>query len=495
MRVWKRQMNAVTRAYHENRMAVWLIAAFTAIRLAVAPTFGLGTDEAHYVLYAKFLDLSYFDHPPLVGWTHALFFYTLGENEFLARLPAILLFAVTSFLCYRFTLLVGGERRALIATAALNSSFLLSGLGLMLLPESLLLPLVFAIMYAVRRLERSPDVMNFILLGLFLGFAGLAKYTAILFVPAIALYGVIKKRYDILFNPRLLISVAVSLSIITPVLYWNVQNDFVSFHYQIDHVVGSHSPDFEALFRSLAAQFGAYSPPLFCLAFYGLYDSLRGRDSALLLSALIGCSVMVFFVYESLFKFTLPHWSAVFYLIFIPLGVVMMDKGPVRVKRGILFFSLGLSIIVTLILSTELAVKAFRFPDYKSPFSNVYGIKDVLKRANAIMAADTSSDKALAVTNWTDVDRTLYYNLPFGSTVFLIDKGDERFSHWITGSPLGLDILFLNNHFHWRDVSREMSCREVQNAGRMDILLRGGKVDTVDFVWCRSFGGVKSGYE
>ena len=82
-------MNGVVRAYHENRAAVWLIAAFTAVRLAVAPTFGLGTDEAHYVLYAKFLDLSYFDHPPLVGWTHALFYYTLGTNEFLARLPAM----------------------------------------------------------------------------------------------------------------------------------------------------------------------------------------------------------------------------------------------------------------------------------------------------------------------------------------------------------------------------------------------------------------------
>ena len=60
--------------YRDNRAALWIIAAFTAVRLAVAPTFGLGTDEAHYVLYAKHLALSYFDHPPLVGWTHALFY-------------------------------------------------------------------------------------------------------------------------------------------------------------------------------------------------------------------------------------------------------------------------------------------------------------------------------------------------------------------------------------------------------------------------------------
>jgi len=485
-------MNAVTRAYHENRAAIWLIAAFTAVRLAVAPAFGLGTDEAQYVLYAKFLALSYFDHPPLVGWTQALLYYTFGTNAFLVRLPAILLFSVTSFLCYRFTLLLGGEKPALLATAALNGSFLLSGLGLMLLPESLLLPLAFALIFTVRRLERAPDMVSFILLGLALGLAGLAKYTAVLLVPALILYGVIQKRYDILFNPRLLISAVVALIIVTPVIYWNIQNDFVSFRYQTGHVLGSRSPDLGIFFGSLAAQFGAYSPPLFCLAFYGLYALLRSRNDTLLLPALIGGSVLVFFLYSSLFTFTLPHWPAVFYAICIPLGVVMMDKGPVHVKRTILIFSLGFSIIVVLLLQAELAIKAFRFPDYRSPFRTIYGLKDVLRRANDILARDPSSDKALAVTNWTDVSRALYYNLPFGSTVFLIDKHDERYSRWITGSPLGLDILFLNNHFHPRDVHAEMKCREVRDAGRMDIMLRGGKVDTVDFVWCRSFGGLKS---
>ena len=485
-------MNAFKRAYHENRAAFWLIAAFTAVRLVVAPTIGLGTDEAHYVLYAKFLDLSYFDHPPLVGWTHALFYYIFGTNEFLVRLPAILLFTVTSFLCYRFTLLEGGERSALLATVALNGSFLLSGLGFMLLPESLLLPLVFALMHAVRKLERSPDPLNFVLLGLVLGLAGLAKYTAILFVPALTLYGVAKQRYDILFNPRMLISAAVAFIMVTPVIYWNVQNGFMSIRYQIGHVLGSHSPGFETLFGSLAAQFGAYSPPLFCLAFYGLYSSLKSHSDHLLLSVLIGGSVFLFFIYESLFKFTLPHWYAVFYVIFIPLGVVMMDKGPVRAKRAILLFSLGFSTVIALLLQAEIAVKAFRFPDYKSPFRNVYGLREVLSRANDILTADPSYNKALAVTNWTDVSRTLYYNLPFGNKVFLVDKHDERFSRWITDSPIGMDILFINNHFHWRDISNDMRCREVRTAGRVDILLRGGKVDTVDFVWCRSFGGAKS---
>jgi hypothetical protein len=486
-------MNSFIRWYNENRAAAWVIAAFTALRLAVAPTFGLGTDEAHYVLYARFLDLSYFDHPPLVGWTHALFYYTLGTNEFLARLPAILLFIVTSLLCHRLVLSVSGKRPALLAIVALNSSFLLSGLGLMLLPESLLLPFVFILIFTVLRLEHDPELNNFILLGLVLGLAGLAEYTAILFVPPILIYGLIKKRYDILLNPRLIIAAIVALLIISPVIYWNVHTDFISFRYQSGHVVGGHLPNFTKFFQALGAQFGAYSPPYFCLAFYGLYKAFRSKNDVLLLSGLIGASILLFFLYSSLFKFALPHWSALFYVLFVPLGVAFLDQSPLRMKRGILVFSIGFSVVLALALQAELAVKAFRFPDFKSPFRDVYRIPDVVKRANEILAQDPSPRKALAVTNWTYVSRMMYYDTPYKSSVFLIGNDDERFRSWYTGSPLGADILFITNHFERPDIGREMKCSSVSDAGKMDLLLHGGKVDTIDYVWCRSFGGVTTG--
>jgi len=486
-------MNSLTRLYDENREALWIIAAFSALRLAVAPTFGLGTDEAHYVLYARFLDLSYFDHPPLVGWTHALIYYTLGTNEFLARLPAILLFVVTSFLCYRFVLSVSSKKPALLSIIALNSSFLLSGLGLMLLPESLLLLITFALIFIVLRLERGPDTRNFILLGLILGLAGLAKYTAILFVPAILIYGLIKKRYDILLNPRILISALVALAVISPVIYWNLHNDFISFRYQSSHVVGGQMPNFVKFFQGIGAQFGAYSPPFFCLAFYGFYKSFRSRKDALMLAALIGAVILLFFLYSSLFKFALPHWSAVFYVLFIPLGIAFLDLSPIRMKRGMLIFSIGFSIVVSLLTLTELAVKAFRFPDYKSPFRDIYGIPETIKRANEILSQDASSRKALAVTNWTYVSRMMYYNLPYKSGVFLLGNDDERFTTWYTGSPFGADILFITSHFERPDIGRKMKCSGVMDAGQMDILLHGGRVDTIDYVWCRSFEGVNPG--
>mgnify|MGYP006387388173 CR=1 FL=1 len=45
-----------------------LLAVVCAVHFAVGASVGLSVDEAHYALYAQHLALSYFDHPPLVGW-------------------------------------------------------------------------------------------------------------------------------------------------------------------------------------------------------------------------------------------------------------------------------------------------------------------------------------------------------------------------------------------------------------------------------------------
>ncbi len=45
-----------------------LLAALVLLHAVVGGYIGLSVDEAHYLLYAYHPALSYFDHPPLVGW-------------------------------------------------------------------------------------------------------------------------------------------------------------------------------------------------------------------------------------------------------------------------------------------------------------------------------------------------------------------------------------------------------------------------------------------
>jgi 4-amino-4-deoxy-L-arabinose transferase-like glycosyltransferase len=473
-----------------NREILLLIAFFTLVRLAVAPSFGLGVDEAHYFLYAKYLDLSYVDHPPLVGWFHALIYYLFGTSELLVRLPAIILFALTTFLIYRFTATLSGSRNiALMAALAVNSSFLFNALSFMLLPDSFLYPLMLLLIFTIKKIEATPERKYFICLGVLLGLSGLAKYTAILFVPPLVVYFMTKQRYDLLISKRMLMAALIALLMISPVLYWNLQNDFVSFRYQAGHVMGSSSIDIKAFFTSLVAQFGSYSPFLFLIAFYAFFKSFGKKNDWIRLGLLFGGTILIFFLFTSLRETALPHWNSPFYLLFIPIGVYYLSGPAKNWKKVFLNFAIVFSLIVTLLLYVELAGKFFRFPDYQSPFRDIYGYAAIAAEADQILKKDQSARRALAVTNWTVGSRMTYYALPFDMEVFVIDERVDQFDFWQKKSPLGYDLLFINTYFDQEMIVEKYRCDSVQHANFIDILLNGGKVNSIEYVWCRNFQG------
>jgi len=475
----------------QHKTVLGLIAFFTVIRLAVAPFFGLGVDEAHYVLYAKHLDLSYVDHPPLVGWVHALFYYIWGSNEFLARLPAVLLFAAVAYCTYGFILrITASVGLALIAVLSLQCSFMFNALALMLLPDSLLLLLVFGLIFLAAKIEREKKPLDFIGLGVVLGLMGLAKYTSILLVPPLVGYFLMKKRSDIVFSPYMFWAAIVALVMVSPVFYWNNMHDFISFRYQGSHVFGTLASSFKRFAESLGAQFGAYSPPLFLAAYYGFFKSIKSKNEYLRLAVLFGGTILIFFLLTSFFERTLPHWPAVFYLLFIPIGAVELLQSGRRWKINFLYFSIGFSLFLTLFVYVELTGKFFTFPDYKSPFRDIYGFPEIVRRADGIIKKDASPrPKAVAVSNWTMGSRTLYYNLPYKNEVFVIDHRRDQFDLWEKKTPLGYDLLVMNSHFHHLDVAKDIKCSRVEFADKIDIVLNGGKVDTIEYWWCRNYGG------
>ena len=476
-----------------NKQIFFLIGFFTLIRLFVAPFFGLGVDEAHYVLYAKYLAWSYVDHPPLVGWVHAPVFYLLGTNEFLARLPAILIFAAASYCAYLFILkITQSTRLSLMSVLALNCSFMFNALGLMLLPDSLLLIFVFLLIFIAEKIDREKKPLDFILLGILLGLMGLAKYTSILLVPPLIIFFLMKKRYDVIFSRYMFLAALIAFIFIIPVIYWNITHNFISFRYQGSHVFGSLATSFKNFFESLAAQFGAYSPFLFIIAFYGFFKVLRSPNVYLRLAVLFGGTIMVFFLLTSFSERTLPHWPGIFYLIFIPIGTYTLLQAPEKWKRNFLYFSVGFSLVLTLFIYVELAGKFFTFPDYKSPFRDIYGFPSILRQADGILKKEISAaPKAIAVSNWTMGSRTMYYSLGYGNQVFVIDDRKDQFDVWQKNVPLGYDLLFLNTHFHELNVEKYARCDRVESAGKKDLLLNGGKVDSIEYIWCRNYRGAK----
>jgi len=550
-----------------KRLTLLLVGMMTLLRLIVAPTFGLGVDEAHYFLYAYFLDWSYVDHPPLVGWAHWPLYKMFGTNEFLVRVPAILLFAAVSVLLYHWVRSFSRSSViAFLSVAAVNSSFLFNAMSVMLLPDCFLLLLIFPLMETIRKIAAAGPgegrTGDFLLLGLLLGLAGLAKYTAILFVPPLIVYILMKKRYDLLYSPRMLLAAGIALIVISPVLYWNIRHDFISFRYQGGHVLAAAAPSLKSFLVSLLAQCGAYSPLLFAVAFFGLGRSWKAADDRLRLAVLFGVTLLIFFFYSSLYERTLPHWPSLFYLLFIPVGAYCLLASGSRKQRNFFYFSMGFSLTLTLFLYAALPAKWFTFPDYQSPFRDIVGYELIAREADALLrqgppggkeaswpgagtaappapggtswpvggggerilskgivatgavtgaagipvavpggeknrtAAEQATSPsparktALAATNWTLGSRLIYYSLPYGRAVFVLDDRTDQFDVW-QSPPLGYDLLFVKTHFHGLDIAPAYRCDACASVKKMDIVLNGGKVDSVEFVWCRNYRGPK----
>ena len=470
----------------EHRGFLLFITAVAILRLLIAPYVGLGVDEAHYVLYGLNLDWSYFDHPPLVGWTQYIFTSLFGVNEFGARVAAILIGFFTSLFLYQLIYQIDkNATKSFMAVLALYASFIFNALFLMLMPDTLLFLLIIPIIFAVIRLEKESSTKNWLLLGVLLGLAGLSKYTAVLFILPIILYLLLKKRYELFYSPKLLLGAAIALLIISPVLYWNIKHNWISFTYQSSHVVGSTHIHWGGFFKSLGAQFGAYNPLLVPLAFYGLYKSLRSKNDTLFLSGLFGLTLISFFTYAALYKTALPHWSALFYLLFIPLGTYyMLDISKKYVKFAIIF-----GLFISALAYAELVFKFIPQPDYKSIHRDIYGWDTIMKRANAAIKDDKK--EALAVTNWTLASRAMFYNRNYPSKVYLLDKRKDQFDLWEEKHKKGKDIIIINTHFFHKNVASTMKCNRVYPIERFDINISKRRVNTIELVMCKNFQGLK----
>ncbi len=473
-------------AAKEHSLFLYFILFVALLRLLLAPLVGLGVDEAHYALYALNLDLSYFDHPPLVGWIQYVFISIFGDGEFGVRVSAILIGSFTSIFIYKLIYDINNNpTEAFIAVLALHASFLFNALFIMLMPDTLLFLLILPIIFTVIEIQKSNSYTMWILLGILLGLSGLAKYTAILFLIPIILYFLVKKRYDLLFSIKIIPAVTVALLIVSPVLIWNIQNDWASLAYQSNHVVGSNTIRWNGFIQSLGAQIGAYNPFLVPLAFYGLYRTLRSQNDTLLLSGLFGLTLILFFTYASLYKTALPHWSALFYLLFIPIGAFYI----VESWKKYLYFAIGFGLLLSTLSYAELAFKFLPQPDHQSLHRDIYGWDEIMKKANTHIK--DSNREALAVTNWTLASRAIYYNRANKSSVYLIDRRSDQFDIWENSSAKNRDLIVITTYDFKKDIDKYIFCDETIKLEKFDIILNNNIVNSIELTKCTNYQGLK----
>ena len=322
-----------------ERMMVWLLAISALVRGVLAAWMELGNDEVYYWTYALYPDWSHFDHPPMVGWVIQLFSLNLlFDSEFFIRLASVVFMTANTYIIYRIGTEIKdaqtGFYAALLYTASIYA-FVITGTFIM--PDTpLMLFWLLAVWMAILVIAKRDDEaiqrknLNLVLFGLFAGLAMLSKYSGAFLWVGMGVYILIFNRKQ-LKNPYLYLSLLVSAACCVPILYWNLQNDFISFRFHGDRVSLFGKPNFSTFGTELAGEFLYNNPVNFVLAIFAVVAAFKKKiqiEKPVVRLLLCTALPLVFvFLFFSLTRPTLPHWNAPAYVLIIILSACYLhDK-------------------------------------------------------------------------------------------------------------------------------------------------------------------------
>nr|NQU92312.1 glycosyltransferase family 39 protein [Bacteroidota bacterium] len=267
-----------------NLLLVMIIFISTIIRGFFAWTLELGNDEVYYWTYALYPDLSHFDHPPMVGFTIQVFSWNLHfSSELFIRLGSVILGGFNTWLIFLIGKSVKDRLTGLFAALLYSSSvycFVIT--GIFILPDTPQLFFWLISLYIFIRIlptEKPSKTQRYALffVGIPLGFAMLSKYTSVFLWFGAGLYILFYNRKWLKTN-ELYLSVLLSLIIFSPVLFWNIENKFISFTFQSERVSFFGSglrPDY--FFTELLGQILYNNPVNFLIIIISLFALIRNK--------------------------------------------------------------------------------------------------------------------------------------------------------------------------------------------------------------------------
>ena len=217
-------------------VCIVLIAALAVLRAAFAATIDLRVDEAYYWTWSREGALSYLDHPPLVAWSIRFGTLLFDDTNFGVRFAGLASMLAMQLLLADIVWRTVRDIRYVLAVALLPEACLTYGLGMAkITPDVALIPFELAMMWSLVRLWQSDDQRWWLATGLFGGLALASKYTALLLLPAVALFVLVPDwRGRQLRSPYLWLGAILALLVFSPVLYWNAIHDWASFRFQLD---------------------------------------------------------------------------------------------------------------------------------------------------------------------------------------------------------------------------------------------------------------------
>jgi hypothetical protein len=259
-------------AYYHRTAAIILSIGFF-VRLVISIWLHPSFDEAYYYLHTLHPDWSYFDGSPLVALTTGIGVLLTGEvSQFTIRIGALFLYTFSLIFLYLAALQLYTLQIAINALAIASAIPIFQIVfGVLALPDtSLLFFWAISLWLAAHEFFSHrfyQPSYRLTLLCLTIGLACLAKYDG--FILGFGLVGFClftsKYRYA-LISEWLFLGIPIFLLTISPILFWNINNDWASVRFQPSYTIlnSNYQSDrvFTTLFLGVLALFPTFGIPL-----------------------------------------------------------------------------------------------------------------------------------------------------------------------------------------------------------------------------------------
>jgi 4-amino-4-deoxy-L-arabinose transferase-like glycosyltransferase len=469
----------------------------------------LSVDEAHYVMYAAKPDWSYFDHPPMVGWIQWPL-VAAGAPDSVIRLVPQALWFVSSLLARQLAMRLFDSqalKRAPDASQTLNRDTVgLWAVGLVLLapvmhvlavgllPDSLLMVWVLLLISVTLTLAQTDSQrsqwLQWLALGVLLGLAGLSKYTAVLPALAVIVTLLVSRGVRVLWTSGPWLAALLALLLISPVLIWNAQNEWISFAYQLKHGSGG-AWQAKRLAAFVGIQLVAYGPLLFLGAALATREILHTRQW-------LYASLLLFFFIPFLVTGlmsggggSLPHWTAPAWIAMTPFAAIALAQRWASGHKILILAFIRAQVVICLVAFVLLffvgipGLSAEHPLARKNPLADLWGWDQAGLQARAL--AREHDLQSLSVRNWTLGSRLAWYARPM--PVHVLDRRFDQFDLWFGNIPPGQDSLFVN----WSQVKFDLptkpgefeGCRLI---GTFEATRFARHISRFDFYHCRHWG-------
>ncbi|MEO8757646.1 MAG: glycosyltransferase family 39 protein [Devosia sp.] len=456
-----------------------VLLAIKLVLLIVAHPF---MDETYYFMWGHHPQLSYFDHPSMIGWTQGVAGALFGWNIVGLRIVVLLTLLGDLALLYLMARRIDADdwRWSFWTSATLFlATPILFGLSSVAFPDHLLVFFALATIYAVERLRNDIGRPRWLYLAaLAIGCATLSKYTGALLGVAAVIYAVATPSLRPLFrSPHLYFAGLLVLALQAPVLIWNVQHEFASFGFITGGRAGLRGAlNFDGVTGFLLGALAVLSPFLIVPIVRLLLGRSDGRGYARILFWLSTLG----FLGASLFTNILIHWNVLAYVAVLPFLAVFFRSRLLLVAQ-VTYGALAIG--VAAVNYAVIPITALTsHPDQTSSWS--YGWDEIATAVSDLRQAHpvgfvAATDYALA--------SPLGFALQDADVTSLSPRRDA-YDDWFDGAAhAGQDALIIADQWRPLDAGLQARFGTIETLQSLDIIRYGRKLDSYTIYLGRGF--------